>query len=142
MSRVVGLALAASLLAPLAGRAGAEEIMVKGMGRSLGWLVAGEQGALGFRDCGGRLFAIGDGGVEPAKRRCPKSPPGITAQGVVAAYDQKTLLLTIETQGGQPVGFYLSGSGVNAASLTALAAGRKVRVSGPVAGRATRLDLE
>lgn len=140
MNRVVGFLLAILLLAPFAGRA--EEVMVKGMGRSLGWLVAGAEGTLGFRDCDGRLFTIGDSRVEPAQRRCPKPPPEITAEGVVAAFDQKKLLLTIETHGGRPQGFYLLGNGVDAARLTALAAGRRVQLRGPVAGRATRLDLD
>jgi len=140
MKPVVRLALAIFLLAPFASRA--EEIMVKGMGRSLGWLVAGEPGALGFRDCGGRLFTIGDSRIEPAKRRCPKRPPEITAEGVVAAFDRKNLLLTIETHGGTPRGFYLSGNGIDAARLSALVTGRKVQLRGPVAGRATRLDVD
>lgn len=142
MNRVVGFLSAVSLLSLFVGSAGAEEIMVKGMGRSLGWLVAGTADTLGFRDCGGRLFAVGDSRVEPAKRRCPKRPPEIVAEGVVAAFDRHKRLLTIETHGGQPQGFYLSGNGIDALRLTALTAGRKVRLRGPIAGRATRLDLD
>ncbi len=142
MNRIVSPALAIMLLALPAGQASAEEIMVKGMGRSLGWLVAGAEGTLGFRDCSGRRFAIGDGRVAPAKRHCPKRPPDITAEGVVAAYDPKALLLTIETGDGKRQGFYLSGSAIDGAHLGALPDEREIWVSAELSGRVDVIDAK
>src|SRR5262245_19240041 len=60
-------------LAVLAGArgAGTEELLVMGMGRSLGWLVASETGEVQFRDCQGQLTASPGRRVEPTARRCP-----------------------------------------------------------------------
>ncbi len=63
---------APALVRPLA----AEELLVQGMGRTVGWVVATSDGQLAFRDCGGRLLRVRDGRIERAKRTCPAAKRG------------------------------------------------------------------
>ncbi len=62
---------APALVRPLA----AEELLVQGMGRTVGWVVATSDGKLAFRDCGGRLLSVRGGRIERAKRICPAVVP-------------------------------------------------------------------
>ena len=63
---------APALVRPLA----AEELLVQGMGRTVGWVVATSDGKLAFRDCGGRLLSVRGGRIERAKRICPAAKRG------------------------------------------------------------------
>jgi hypothetical protein len=142
----VGAAAAVALVTCLPGlagppRAGAEELLVMGMGRSLGWLVASETGEVQFRDCQGRLTATPDGRVEPTTRRCPGPPSGVEAVGIVKTVDPLGRVLLVEDGSGRVHGFYVADEGPGAPSLTGVMPGRQVRVTGPVPGRASRISL-
>jgi len=118
---------------------GAEELLVMGMGRSLGWLVASEAGEVRFRDCQGRLTATPDGRVEPTTRRCAPPPSGVEVVGTVKAVDPLRRVLLVEDGSGRVHGFYVADDGAGTASLDELTAGRRVQVTGPVPGRAARI---
>jgi hypothetical protein len=140
----VGTALAAALItwlpvvaAPL--RAGAEELLVMGMGRSLGWLVASETGEVQFRDCQGQLTPAAGSRVEATPRRCAPTPSSVEAVGVVKSVDPVCRVLLVEDDSGRVHGFYVADDGPGAASLDRLTVGRRVRVTGPVPGRAARI---
>jgi hypothetical protein len=119
--------------------AGAEELLVMGMGRTLGWLVAGETGEVQFRDCLGGLSAAPGRRVEPTTRRCAPPPSGVAVEGIVKAVDPLRRVLLVEDASGRVHGFYVADDGPGAASLDGLAAGRRVQVTGPVPGRAARI---
>lgn len=132
---VIGAALALVVAPPLA----AEEQLVRGMGRTLGWTVAGPNGALLFRDCAGRLIAARDGKVERATGRCPAGAARVEAEGVIAAIDRDRQVLVIRAGSGEQQGFYVKQTG-GTAIWAGLQVGAAVRVTGPVAGRAARIE--
>jgi len=119
--------------------AGAEELRVVGMGRSLGWLVASETGEVQFRDCEGRLVAAADARVEPTTRRCAAPPSGVDVVGIARTVDPLRGVLLVEDGAGRVHGFYVGGEGSGTAALDGVAVGRQIRVTGPVPGRATRI---
>jgi hypothetical protein len=128
-------------LAVLAGPpgAGAEELLVMGMGRSLGWLVASETGEVQFRDCQGQLTVNPGSRVEPTTRRCAAPPSGVEVVGIVKAVDPPRRVLLVEDGSGRVHGFYVGDEGGGAASLDGLTVGRRIQVTGPVPGRAGRI---
>lgn len=137
----LGAASGLSLCALIGGIAGAsaEERLVQGMGRTLGWVVADESGALKFRDCRGRLIEARDGKVERATGRCPGPGRKLEIQGVIKTLDREKRVLVIEAGSGTPRGFYLADTAAGGAHWTELEAGQPVRVSGPAEGRATHV---
>ena len=128
---------ALSLCALIGGIAGAaaEERLVQGMGRTLGWVVANASGALKFRDCRGRLIEARDGKVERATGRCPGPGQKLEMQGVIKTLDRENRVLVIEAGSGTPQGFYLADRAAVGAHWTELEAGQPVRVSGPTESR-------
>ena len=115
---------------------GAEALLVKGMGRVVGWPVATADGQIRFRDCGGTLQEMGDGRLARTDRRCAQRQP-FTTSGTVVDVDRDRALLVIETPAGVRRAFVVArpASGV----LGELAVGRRVRVEGPVPGHASRV---
>ena len=137
----LGAAFAVSLYA-LAGHAtglAAEERLVQGMGRTLGWVVADDSGALKFRDCRGRLIEARDGKVERATGRCPGPGETLETRGVIKTLDHEKRVLVIEARPGAPQGFYIAEKDFGGTHWAGLKAGLPVRVSGPAQGRATAL---
>lgn len=113
---------------------------MKGMGRTLGWIVATEEGELRFRDCQGRLTTVRDGRVESTTRRCERIGDGVEVVGAVRALDPVARILLTEDSSGRVHGFYLEDAIFDAPSLLDVKPGQSVRVTGPVAGRATRIE--
>ncbi|HET6522381.1 MAG TPA: hypothetical protein VFG47_21545 [Geminicoccaceae bacterium] len=139
MPRVVaacGVALAFAL-SGAARTVGAEEMLVRGMGRQIGWLVATDSGQIRFRDCGGRLTPVADGRLERTTRRCPAAPEGVVeVAGVVRAIDPAAGVLLVEDGGGRTHGFYVAAGAGGRVLPDGLGVGRPVRVTGTVPGRA------
>jgi len=118
---------------------GAEVLLVKGMGRLLGWPVATSDGRIRFRDCGGTLHEMGDGRLTPTDRRCTRREP-FALEGTAIVVDRDRALLVIETATGTRSSFLVARSA--AGVLADLVPGRRVRVEGPVPGRADRVAVE
>ncbi len=129
--------MVAILVSPTALRA--ESLLVKGMGRIPGWPVATADGEIRFRDCAGNLHEVGDGRLTPTDRRCARREP-FALEGTVLAVDRARALLAIETASGTRASFLVAPSA--AGVLADLLPGRRVRVEGPVPGRASRVAVE
>ena len=119
--------------------AAAEENLVRGMGRTLGWVVADASGAVKFRDCQGRLIEARDGKVERAAGRCPGPGRKLEIEGVIKTLDREKRVLVVEVRSGPPMGFYLADKAAAGPIWTELRTGQPVRVSGPTEGRATQV---
>jgi hypothetical protein len=116
----------------------AEELLIRGMGRTVGWVVALADGKLGFRDCTGRVVQIIDGSVDQTTKRCRSSGESIAVQGIVRSLDRSSKVLVVEDQAGDGHAFYV-GKIADAAVLEDLEGGVEVEVAGPFAGRATEI---
>ncbi len=114
----------------------AESLLIKGMGRMVGWPVATADGSIRFRDCAGTLHALDDGRLTRTDRRCGRRHPFELA-GIVVAIDPARSLLVIETAAGErrPLLVARPAAGV----LEDLEIGGAVRVEGPVPGHASRV---
>jgi hypothetical protein len=120
-----------------AGAGSAEQVLVQGMGRTHGWLVATDDGALAFVDCQGRLFdALGGVRIEPSTGRCPSSPAPVEVTGVIHSVDAARRIVRAEDEGGRVHVFYV---GDDRAALGDLRPGERIRAIGPVAGHASRI---
>ncbi len=119
--------------------ASAEALLIKGMGRVVGWPVATAGDVVRFRDCAGVLHDMADGRLARTDKRCGQRQP-VALSGVVAAIDARRPLLVLETDDGprQPFVIARSATGV----LAELAVGDRVRVEGPVPGHADRVTAE
>jgi hypothetical protein len=62
----------------------AEELLIRGMGRTLGWVVGTADGDVQFRNCGGHVVAMRDGPVDRTTQRCPSTGGTLTMAGVDA----------------------------------------------------------
>jgi len=118
---------------------GAEALLVKGMGRLVGWPVATADGQIRFRDCGGTLRDMGDGRLTRTDKRCGQRQP-VALSGVVAGIDRARSLLVIETDDGQRRPFLVARPAAGA--LADLSVGRRVQVEGPVPGHASRVTAQ
>lgn len=118
-----------------AGRA--EQMMVSGMGRTQGWVVATDDGELGFVDCQGRRSRLGDARVEATTARCQMLARPIEITGVVRSIDPGLRILRAVDDTGQAHTLYLP---EDAGPLEDIHAGERIRVTSPVAGQASRIS--
>jgi hypothetical protein len=116
----------------------AEELLIRGMGSTLGWVVATADGELRFRNCTGQVVQITDGRVDRTPRRCPSTGKSVAIEGVVRSLDLRSQVIVIEDKAGDVHGFYV-GKIADAWILAGLERGVKVEVAGPVAGRAAEI---
>ncbi len=135
---LIPLALAVHL--GLAPTALAEEALVKGMGRTVGWLVAADDGSLRFRDCQGQTSPVENARIEATAERCAGGSRSIDLVGTVRRLDGVARVVIIETPDRQLHSFYVDTGRLDAPALAGLAPGQSVRVTGPIAGRATGLS--
>jgi hypothetical protein len=118
--------------------AGAEEALVRGMGRTTGWVVATEDGGLRFRDCQGQTSAIESARIEATTEHCRDNSRRIDLVGTLRRLDTAGRFV-VETPDGQLHSFYIDTGRPDTPAFAGLAPGQGVRVTGPVAGRATGL---
>lgn len=122
----------------LAAGASAEEALIQGMGRTVGWLAADSEGGLVFRDCQDRVHALGSARVAATDARCPNSSEKVTVEGRVVRVDRGRRVLLLEDSEGTPAGFYVGDAAID--MLGGLTPGAEVRVSGPAPGRAATIE--
>jgi hypothetical protein len=118
-----------------AGRA--EQVMVRGMGRTQGWVVATDDGELGFVDCQGRQSRLGDARVEATTGRCRTSARPFEVTGVVRSIDPGLRILRAVDDAGHVHTLYVP---EDAGRLEDLQAGERIHVTSPVAGQASRIN--
>jgi hypothetical protein len=116
----------------------AEELLIRGMGRTPGWVVATADGEIQFRDCRGQIIELRDGRIDRTTQRCPSTGENVTVTGLVISFDASTQVLVVESQGGKTFGFFVGGL-ADRSVLDDLAPGVPVEVSGPFPGRASAL---
>jgi hypothetical protein len=114
----------------------AEQVLVHGMGRTQGWVVASDDGELGFVDCQGRRSPVGSARIEPSVARCPSPPAGIEVTGIVRSIDPVRRIVRTEESDGRVRVFYVTD---NAARLEELRPGERIHATGPVVGQLTRI---
>ena len=114
----------------------AEQVIVHGMGRTQGWVVASDDGELGFMDCQGRRFPVGSARIEPSAARCPSPPAAIEVTGIVRSIDPVRRIVRTEESDGRVRVFYVTD---NAVRLEDLRPGERIHGTGPVAGQLTRI---
>jgi hypothetical protein len=119
---------------------GSEEALVRGMGRTTGWIVATEDGGVRFQDCRGQLSPIENARIEATTERCADASRRIDLVGTLRRLDGAGRVVVVETADGQLHSFYIDTGRSDAPAFAGLAPGQGVRVTGPVAGRATGLS--
>src|SRR5262245_43517157 len=124
------------VLGILAGAGRAEQVMVRGMGRTQGWVVATDNGELGFVDCQGRQSRLGEARVEATTDRCRMSAPPIDVTGVVRSIDPGRRILRAVDDAGQVHTFYVP---EDAGPLPDIQVGERIRMTSPIAGQASRI---
>lgn len=129
---VVGLVLSMFVAA---GRA--EQVLVRGMGRTQGWVVATDDGELEFVDCQGRQSRLGEARVEATTGRCLAPARPIEVTGVVRSIDPTLRILRAVDDAGQIHTLYVP---EDAGPLEDFQAGQRIHVTGPVAGQASRIN--
>jgi len=127
----VGLALTI-----FAGTGRAEQVMVRGMGRTQGWVVATDDGELGFMDCQGRQSRLGDARVEATSGHCRMSARPLEIPCVVRSIDPGLRILRAVDDAGRLHTLYVP---EDAGPLHDIHAGERIRVTSPVAGQASRI---
>jgi len=138
MAVLVGTTSAVGLvLCVFAGAGRAEQVMVRGMGRTQGWVVATDDGELGFVDCQGRQSRLGDARVEATTGRCLTSARPIEVTGVVRSVDPGLRILRAVDDTGHVHTLYVP---EDAGPLADIRAGERIRVTSPVAGQASRIS--
>ena len=138
MAVLVGTTSAVGLvLCVFAGAGRAEQVMVRGMGRTQGWVVATDDGELGFVDCQGRQSRLGDARVEATTGRCLTSARPIEVTGVVRSIDPGLRILRAIDDTGHVHTLYVP---EDAGPLADIQAGERIRVTSPVAGQASRIS--
>jgi hypothetical protein len=125
------------VLGTFAGAGRAEQVMVRGMGRTQGWVVATDDGELGFVDCQGRRSRLGDARVEATTARCGMSARPIEITGVVRSIDPGLRILRAVDDTGHARTLYVP---EDAGPLEDIRAGERIRVTSPVAGQASRIS--
>jgi hypothetical protein len=118
-----------------AGRA--EQVMVRGIGRTQGWVVATDDGELGFVDCQRRQSRLGDARVEATTGRCRTSARPIEITGVVRSIDPGLRILRAVDDAGHVHALYVP---EEAGPLEDIHAGERIRVTSPVDGQASRIS--
>ena len=138
MAVLLGTTSAVGLvLGVFAGAGRAEQVMVRGMGRTQGWVVATDDGELGFVDCQGRQSRLGDARVEATTGRCRTSAHPIEVTGVVRSIDPGLRILRAVDDAGQVHTLYVP---EDAGPLQDFQAGERIHVTSPVAGQASRIN--
>jgi hypothetical protein len=117
-------------------QADAEQVMVQGMGRTHGWVVAGDDGELHFIDCDGRRSPVGRARIESSAARCPSPPTATEMTGIVRSVDAARRIVRTEEADGRLQAFYVTDS---AARLEDLRPGERIQGTGPVRGQLTRI---
>jgi hypothetical protein len=84
-----------------------EQVMVRGMGRTQGWVVATDDGELEFVDCQGRQSRLGDARIEATTGRCRMSARPIEIIGVVRSIDPGLRILRAVDDAGHVHTLYL-----------------------------------
>ncbi|MFQ5774883.1 MAG: hypothetical protein ACE5GS_10220 [Kiloniellaceae bacterium] len=142
VSRLALLVLGLGLVIPF-GTSAAEELLVKGMGRTVGWVVAADTRTLAFRDCNGRLHTTHDGRIERTGQRCRagvRSEAG-TVPGTLVAIDAGKRIVGLQAADGAIEAYYYPPAHTGAkdegpTSLVDLEPGADVLVETRVPGRA------
>jgi hypothetical protein len=123
------------LVAVAAGHpAAAEQERVDGMGRTRGWVVATDEGDLGFVDCQGRQSPLGNARIESSTTRCPTSPTPLDVTGVVRSVDAVRRIVHAQDDAGRVRVFHITDE---VPRLEALKPGARIRATGPIDGQAT-----
>ncbi len=135
--RVCSASAVGLVLGMLAGAGRAEQVMVRGMGRTQGWVVATDDGELGFVDCQGRQSHLGDARVEATTERCRTSARPIEITGVVRSVNLGLRILRAVDDAGHVHTLYVP---QDAGSLEDFQAGERIRMTSPVAGQASRIS--
>jgi len=125
--------MAATVTLAAALPASAEEALVRGMGRTIGWRVAQPDGTVSFRDCQGGLSGLGDGRLEPTTGRCAGREP-VRATGRLVGFEAATGVLRLRDAAGAEQPFFVPDA--SRAASAGLTDGRILSVSGPVQGHA------
>ena len=125
------------ILGVFAGAGCAEQMMVRGMGRTQGWVVATDDGELGFVDCQGRQSRLGEARVEATTGRCLTSARPIEVTGVVRGIDPALRILRAVDDAGRLHTLYVP---QDAGRLEDFQAGEPIRMTTPVAGQASRIS--
>lgn len=116
--------------------AGAEQERVDGMGRTRGWVVASEDGELGFVDCQGRRSVLGSARIEPSAARCPTPPTPLEMNGVVRSVDPVRRIVHAEDDAGRVRAFHVT---ADVPRLEDLKPGERIRATGPIEGQVARI---
>ncbi len=114
-------------------------MLIRGMGRTVGWVVATDRGEVRFRDCQGLLLGLEGGRVEAASGRCPGASRPVEVVGAVTRTDPVLRVLVVEEAPGRRHAFYVDPGRPDAPALADLRPGQIVRVTGPTVGRATAI---
>jgi hypothetical protein len=129
--------LLVALLALVAGStAGGEQLRVDGMGRTPGWVVAGDDGNLVFVDCQGRRSMLGSGRIESSASRCPVSPAPLDVTGIIRSVDPVRRIVNAQDDAGQLRTFHIT---EDVARLDEFRPGERIRATGPIDGQVTRI---
>lgn len=137
MAVLVCTTSAVVVLGIFAGAGRAEQVMVRGMGRTQGWVVATDDGELEFVDCQGRQSRLGDARVEATTGRCRMSARPIEIIGVVRSIDPGLRILRAVDDAGHVHTLYVP---EDAGPLEDIHAGERIQVTSPVAGQAARIS--
>jgi hypothetical protein len=129
--------LLVALLALVAGStAGGEQLRVDGMGRTPGWVVAGDDGNLVFVDCQGRRSMLGSARIESSASRCPLSPAPLDVTGIIRSVDPVRRIVNAQDDAGQLRTFHIT---EDVARLDEFRPGERIRATGPIDGQVTRI---
>jgi hypothetical protein len=129
--------LLVALLALGAGStAGGEQLRVDGMGRTPGWVVAGDDGNLVFVDCQGRRSMLGSARIESSASRCPVSPAPLDVTGIIRSVDPVRRIVNAQDDAGQLRTFHIT---EDVARLDEFRPGERIRATGPIDGQVTRI---
>jgi hypothetical protein len=129
--------LLVALLALVAGStAGGEQLRVDGMGRTPGWVVAGDDGNLVFVDCQGRRSMLGSARIESSASRCPVSPAPLDVTGIIRSVDPVRRIVNAQDDAGQLRTFHIT---EDVARLDEFRPGERIRATGPIDGQVTRI---
>ena len=125
------------LLGIFAGAAQADQMLVRGMGRTLGWVVATDDGELRFVDCQGHQSRLGDARVEATTARCGMSARPIETIGIVRSIDPGLRILRAVDDSGHVHTLYVP---EEVGPLEDIHVGERIRVTSLVAGQASRIS--
>jgi hypothetical protein len=125
------------VLSIFAGAGRADQMMVRGMGRTLGWVVATDDGELGFVDCQGHRSRLGDARVEATTERCRMPARPIETIGIVRSIDPGLRILRAVDDTGDVHTLYVP---EEVGALDDIHVGERIRVTSLVAGQASRIS--